>query len=435
MKFYSTREKSPVVNFEEALFTGQAVDGGLYMPKSLPHLYGGKLSSIKDKSYGQFVFDVARPLFCEEIADEPLYEIIQRAYKFSPALKTLERQTLCLELFHGPTLSFKDFGARFMAQAMCYFHKKRQQEITILVATSGDTGSAVARAYHRIQGIRVVLLYPSGKVSGLQEKQLTTIGDNVLALEVEGTFDDCQALVKKAFADQDLKKRFNLTSANSINIGRLLPQSFYYGWAISTLLDAGYAKINVCVPSGNLGNLCGGLFAQQSGLPVNKFIAAVNANRVVPDYLYTGTYRPRPSVVTLSNAMDVGNPSNWERIIRIFRHAPQLLKRHLWSTSVSDDKTREMIKAVHSSFSYIIDPHTAVGFAAVERYRQEMSPASDETFLILSTAHPGKFHDIVSGAIEEDFPLPEELQKALELPKNATKIPADFSALTDLLSF
>ena len=417
------------------MFTGQAVDGGLFMPESFPQLYGGKSTSTKDKSYNQFIFDVARPWFSEEIPDEPLYEIIQQAYTFSPILKTLDRQTCCLELFHGPTLSFKDFGARFMARAMCYFHEKRQREITILVATSGDTGSAVARAYHRIEGIRVVLLYPSGKVSGLQEKQLTTIGDNVLALEVEGTFDDCQALVKKAFADRDLKKRFNLTSANSINIGRLLPQSFYYGWAVSTLLDAGYPKVNVCVPSGNFGNLCGGLFAQQSGLPVNKFVAAVNANRVVPDYLETGAYRPRPSIETLSNAMDVGNPSNWERIIRIFDHDPQLLKKYLWSTSVSDEETRAMIKSVHSSFSYIIDPHTSVGFAAVDRFRQECSPASDESFLILSTAHAGKFHDIVSGAIEKDFPLPEELQKALELPKNATKIPADFGALTDLLSF
>ncbi|HID24293.1 MAG TPA: threonine synthase, partial [Planctomycetaceae bacterium] len=279
MRLYSTNHQSPVVSFQQALLTGQAPDGGLYMPEELPAYYD-RPEAVAAMQYTQFALDISIKLLESEINARALADIIRQAYDFRPEMKKIDDRTFCLELFHGPTFSFKDFGAQFMAKTMGYFIRDQHLQLTILVATSGDTGSAVAHAFYKVDGIRVVMLYPAGQVSPLQEKQLTTLGDNITVLEVEGTFDDCQALVKRAFADESIRRKINITSANSINIGRLIPQSFYYGWAVSRLLASGLEDIVVCVPSGNFGNLTGGLFAQKMGLAIKQFIAAVNSNDV-----------------------------------------------------------------------------------------------------------------------------------------------------------
>ncbi len=433
MKLYSTRNHSITVSFHDALFRGQAADRGLYMPQHFSLMGQDEFSNLAGLQYKELAYTIAQKYLADEISSTGLENIIHTAYHFAPALKRLDDFTFVLELFHGPTLSFKDFGAQFMARAMSYFVRDEHREITILVATSGDTGSAVAHAYHNVEGIRIILLYPSGKVSPLQEKQFTTLGDNIQALEIDGTFDDCQALVKQAFADDNLREKVKLTSANSINIGRLVPQSFYYFWSVINIFSQLHKDILVCVPSGNFGNLTAGMFAHAMGLPVEKFIAAVNSNNVIPEYFETGEYRPRPSVRTLSNAMDVGNPSNWERIRDLYNNDYDSIKQHLWTTSVNDTATIETMKHVYQKYDYIIDPHTAVGMRAVERYRDN-GPADKFTpAIILSTAHPGKFQEIVNEALSIDLGLPESLQNVLQKEKQTIKMPGLFKDFKEFL--
>ncbi|MBN2412208.1 threonine synthase [candidate division KSB1 bacterium] len=433
MKLYSTRDHSITVSFHDALFQGQAADRGLYMPQLFPLIGQDEFKNLAGLDFKELAYTIAQKYLADEISSTGLENIIQQAYHFAPALKQLDDFTFVLELFHGPTLSFKDFGAQFMARAMSYFVQDEHREITILVATSGDTGSAVAHAYHKVEGIRIILLYPSGKVSPLQEKQFTTLGNNILALEIDGTFDDCQSLVKQAFADDNLRKKVKLTSANSINIGRLVPQSFYYFWSVINVFFQLHKDILVCVPSGNFGNLTAGLFGHAMGLPVKKFIAAVNSNNVIPEYFETGEYKPRPSVRTLSNAMDVGNPSNWERIRDLYNNNYNSIKQHIWTTSVNDPVTIETMKQVYEKYHYIIDPHTAVGMRAVERYRDNVPADKFTPAIVLSTAHPGKFQEIVNDALNMDYKLPESLHNVLRKEKQTIKMPGSFKYFRDFL--
>lgn len=412
---------------------GQAPDGGLYMPEKYHAINDKIYSSSKGLSYSKVAFEVLGTLLDDDFPSYELSQICQKAYPFSPNLADIDESTQVLELFHGPTLSFKDFGARFMAKAMGYYMQQEDQELTILVATSGDTGSAVAHAYHNVEGIRIVLLYPSGKVSHLQEKQLTTLGDNVVALEVQGAFDDCQALVKKAFSDVELNQKRRFSSANSINIGRLLPQSVYYHWAVAHCSVNTTRDPLVCVPSGNFGNLTAGLFAGRMGMPVTRYIAAVNANAFIPDYLDTGRYEPRLSVRTLSNAMDVGNPSNWERIRDLYNDDYNVIKHHIWSTSVDDKSTKEAMKRTFEYNGYIADPHTCVGLEAIRRFKSTFGNFQGYPSIVLSTAHPGKFNEIVEDVLHRKFQLPKPLRDCLEKPKLAVPIPGDYAVFKEFL--
>ncbi len=432
MKLVSTRKNSPAVSFQEALFTGQAPDGGLYMPVEFPALKN-ELSRLAGTSYSAAVLQILSHWLGDEIDANGLQTIVEGAYSFAPVVQPLDEQTSILELFHGPTLSFKDFGAQFMAKSMGYFLRNENREITILVATSGDTGSAVAHAYHNVQGIRIVLLYPAGKVSPLQEKQFTTLGDNITALKVDGAFDDCQALVKQAFADAELRQRAKFSSANSINIGRLVPQSLYYLWGAMQMKTNVDDELIICVPSGNFGNMCAGLFARQMGLPVTHYIAAVNSNSVISEFVETGNYQPRPSRRTLSNAMDVGNPSNWERIRTLFNDDYDTIVRHMWSTSVDDATTTQTMQSEYTKTGYIADPHTAVGIEALRRYRRQASAHKTIPGLSLSTAHPAKFREIVNEALQMEIDCPPALQACIEAESKAEPLPNDFSAFKEFL--
>ncbi len=433
MKLYSTQDSSHIVSFHDALFQGQAKDRGLYMPVQLPSVSRDELLSWSSYSYKELALAVAGKYLLDEIPQSGLEEIINNAYHFAPELYTLDEHTQILELFHGPTLSFKDFGAQFMARSMSYFVQHEHREITILVATSGDTGSAVAHAYHNVPGVRIVLLYPSGKVSPLQEKQFTTLGDNIQALEIDGTFDDCQALVKKAFADKDLRDKMTLSSANSINIGRLIPQSFYYFWSVLQVYAQRKSDVVVCVPSGNFGNLTAGLFGWEMGLPVKQYIAAVNNNSVIPEYFETHEYSPRPSVATLSNAMDVGNPSNWERIRALYKDDYDTITNKLWTTTVDDETTLATMRETKDQFDYVIDPHTAVGVQALQRYRKTIAGNTETPSIVLSTAHPGKFQEIVNRALDTAYQLPDALEKLKVLTKLSEKMGKDFEDFKEYL--
>ncbi len=433
MKFVSTHGETDVTGFTRALFRGQAPDGGLYIPVKFPRITEEELEIISAYSYirlAEFMIEKCLP---SDIDSGLAEHIIENAYDFGPELKQIDDDLYILELFHGPTLSFKDFGAQFMAKTMAALNPAKDRLTTILVATSGDTGSAVAHAFYNVPGFRVVLLYPSGKVSKLQEQQLTTIGGNVHALEIKGTFDDCQRLVKKAFSDQDLNSKLLLSSANSINVGRLIPQSFYYVWAITTLMEEPDDGLVVSVPSGNFGNLTAGLYAETMGLPVEQFIAAVNTNRVVPDYLESGAYESRPSVKTLSTAMDVGDPSNWARIRALYRDDWKTIRNHLWSSSVDDPAIRETIREIYEDLYYLLDPHTAVGVQALKRFRQQNRAHRSTKAIVLGTAHPGKFEDIVSDVIGQDTELPQALKEAMKKPKQSLILKPDYQKFVEFL--
>lgn len=432
MKLFSTRKNSPVVSFRQALFNGQAPDGGLYFPTTFPMIDQTVLQDLHHRPYQETAFYLLDQMIGDEFAPGGLETVVEQAYNFSPALVQLSENLAILELFHGPTLSFKDFGAQFMAKVMGHFLQNENRDMTILVATSGDTGSAVAHAYHNIQGIRIVLLFPSGKVSRTQEKQFTTLGDNITALEVDGSFDDCQALVKAAFQDRELAIRLRLSSANSINIGRLLPQSIYYFWAAANNKATHNDDPVICVPSGNFGNICAGMFAERMGAPIARFVAAVNANAVISHYVSTGEYLPRPSIRTLSNAMDVGNPSNWERIRLLFEDDYEKIVEKMWSTSISDESTIKAMQCAFEDFNYIADPHTSVGLQAIQKYIQKFE-SSDKPALVLSTAHPGKFHEIVEKALDRKIELPPALQDSLNRDKQTTKMADDFDELKQFL--
>jgi threonine synthase len=433
MRLYSTRKTAPRATFRDALFKGQAEDGGLFMPERFSAVSWDELKRSTEASFKRTAEFICTTWLSDEITPAGIEKLCNNAYSFSPVLHKLDEFTFCLELYHGPTLSFKDFGARFMAHAMGYFVADETSLTTILVATSGDTGSAVAYAYHRVPGIQVVLLYPSGKVSSLQEKQLTTLGDNIRSIEVKGTFDDCQTLVKKAFLDRELLDRAKLTSANSINIGRLIPQSFYYFWSVAKMLENDRQRALVCVPSGNFGNMTAGLFAKRMGLPACRFIAAVNQNAVVPEYLSTGEYRPRASVQTFSNAMDVGAPSNWERIRDLYRDNHQLIAADLWSTSVNDAATLSAMKDTYDKWAYIADPHTCVGLQALARYRNEFPAQAKLPAVVLSTAHPGKFQDLINSTLNIRIDLPEALSVLLAEDKQSVLLRNSYDDFKDFL--
>ncbi|MGB8319621.1 MAG: threonine synthase [Ignavibacteriaceae bacterium] len=431
MNYYSTNKKSKRVSFKEAVIKGIADDGGLFMPDFIPVFPGKFISEIKELSFHEISYKIASFFIEDEIPSSILNKIIERAINFDAPLFGLNENTNILELFHGPTLAFKDFGARFMAEILSYFSKESRQDINILVATSGDTGSAVSNGFFNMEGIKVYLLYPSKKVSHIQEMQLTTLDGNITALEVEGTFDDCQTLVKQAFLDSELTRNIFLSSANSINVARLLPQSFYYFNAYKQLKDKNKPLI-FSVPSGNFGNLTGGLISKKMGLPVDKFISAVNANDVFPIYLNSGKFIPKPSVKTISNAMDVGNPSNFYRILDLYENNWNKINNEISSYSISDPLTKDAIKKIYNEYKYLIDPHGAVGFQALNKYVNENHIESFNG-IILETAHPSKFIDIMEEIVKENIKIPDRLEKCLHKEKKSLNISNEYDDFKNYL--
>lgn len=430
MKYYSTNNKELKVSFRDAVMKGLAPDGGLFMPEFIPKLDADFLDNLAHYSIQEIGFEVAKLFVDGEIADSDLENIVNDAINFDAPLVELDDKLSILELFHGPTLAFKDFGARFMARTMSHFLKDSDEVVNILVATSGDTGSAVASGFYGVEGINVYLLYPSGKVSAIQEMQLTTFDKNIIALEIEGTFDDCQKLVKSAFVDEDINLKIKLSSANSINIARLIPQSFYFFNAYKQLKNKSI-DIIVSVPSGNLGNLTAGLIAKKMGLPITKFIGATNSNSVFTEFIQTGKYNPRPSVKTLSNAMDVGAPSNLARIESLYDEHSVILK-DIASNTHNDDQTIEKIKETYQKYKYVIDPHGAVGMLALEQYIEEQK-VEEYNGIVVETAHPAKFKDSVEDALSIDIELPEALQKCISKEKKTIKLSSDYSEFKEYL--
>lgn len=434
MKYYSLNKQSPVTDFKNAAIQGQAPDKGLYFPEAIPSLPADFIKNIEKYSEEEIAFRVIQPYAGDCIPEAGLLQIVRETISFPIPLVKVSDSIFSLELFHGPTLAFKDVGARFMSRCLGYFARQggaatRGRKVTVLVATSGDTGGAVADGFYGVEGVEVVILYPSGKVSSVQEKQLTTLGNNIHALEVDGTFDDCQQLVKRAFADPELNQRLFLTSANSINVARWLPQQFYYFFAWKQWKDKQQAPV-ISVPSGNFGNICAGLLAYKSGLSVKHFIAACNANDIVPAFLATGNYQPKKAVPTLSNAMDVGDPSNFVRILELFNHSIDNLRSVLSAYSITDEETKATIKEVLQTHNYLPDPHGAVGYLALQRYLQEHT---DSRGIFLETAHPVKFYDVVEPVIGQPVPVPAAVSSILEKQKNCTRIPPEFAALRDIL--
>jgi threonine synthase len=432
MNFHSVLGKSPPVQFREALFHGLAPDGGLYVPASLPHLP----QQLFDPSSHQSLYSFGEAVmesFIDEIREADRAALVRRAWTFPIPLSELENNLFLLELFHGPTHAFKDVGARFMAQTLSYFLQKEQRRITLLVATSGDTGSAVAHGFFQVPNIDVVVLYPSGKISKLQEQQMATLGGNIHALEVEGTFDDCQRLVKQALADRDLVAARNLTTANSINVGRLIPQIVYYLWGVYQLRSDFKVQESplIVVPSGNFGNLTAAVYAKYMGAPVGGLIAATNENDVVPEYLASGVFTPRASVQTYSNAMDVGNPSNLARLQKLFDGNVERMRREMEAVSITDEETLEEIHVTYRRTGKILDPHTAVGVRSARRMGENGRRAP---FIIAATAHPGKFPEVVEKALGQPMTVPPTLLELLNKPKLSIRIRAEFGEIKSFLS-
>jgi threonine synthase len=429
MLYHSTNNPSFRVDLKEAILRSLPPDNGLYMPDRLPALGDDFWKIWRHLSFTETGIAVADAFFGEDVPPQAIVDIVEGTLTFDAPLVTLGPGDHVLELFHGPTLAFKDFGARFMARLMAWLTRGEDRLLTVLVATSGDTGGAVASAFHNVPGTRVVILYPKGKVSGLQEKQLTALGGNITALEIDGSFDDCQALVKSAFLDRELSENLNLTSANSINLARLVPQSFYYIHAARQLPEG--VKPVFVVPSGNFGNLTAGLLAMKLGLPVEHFVAATNRNDVVPEFLRNGTYTPRPSVATISNAMDVGAPSNFVRMQALFGNSWEEMKSRISGMSFDDDQTRAAIREVKSVCNYEIDPHGAVGWLAARKWRASHPCTSTVT---LETAHPAKFPDVMEaelgpGSVE----IPERLAILANREKVAVQMTTDKAAFRDWL--
>ncbi len=432
MKYYSTAYRSDPADLRTAVLRGMPPDGGLYMPEHIPQMPPRFFGNLPLLSYREIATSLAHTLLGDDLPSGELISMIDKALNFDTPLVRLNDQLYVLELFHGPTFAFKDVGARFMAALMEYYSGRSGRELTILTATSGDTGSAVANAFHGAGNVKVILLYPRGKISHLQEQQICTRGANISALEIEGTFDDCQAMVKKAFRDGDLRKRMHLSSANSINIARLLPQTFYYFHAYSRLKALGVSEDPViAVPSGNLGNLTAGLIAKRMGLPVRHFIAACNRNDAFPRYLKTGRYNPRKTVHTISNAMDVGDPGNFVRILELYGHSREFLLRDLSGWSFSDQEAREALRRTYAGHHYIADPHGAVGFCGIERYRRQTE--GQGVYVALETAHPAKFRDTVEATLDIHIDLPPSLESVLHKEKRSVKMPAEYPALKQYL--
>lgn len=429
MKFCSTNNSSKTVSLKEAVLKGLAGDNGLYMPVLMPRLSAGFINGMKNSSFQEIAFEIAKPFMDEDISDKDLRNIIEEAINFDAPLVKIEDRIAALELFHGPTLAFKDFGARFMARVLGYFTRDLKNEIHVLVATSGDTGSAVANGFLNVPGIKVHVLFPRGLVTKIQEKQFTTLGRNITAIEVTGNFDDCQRLVKQAFLDKEINHQLILTSANSINLGRLIPQAFYYAFAYAQA-----SKVNpdviFSVPSGNFGNLTAGLFAKAMGVPIKHFVAATNVNDIFPNYLETSVFEPRASIPTLSNAMDVGNPSNFARIVHLYNHSHQNIQKDITGYRFKDEDVKKCLKETYEKTGYLLDPHGAIGYLALKDYLQKDNSAQG---IFLETAHPAKFIDTVEPIIDRKIEIPGKLQKFIEGESKTTPLSNNFEDLKSYL--
>ncbi|WP_241558134.1 threonine synthase [Maribellus luteus] len=425
MKYYSTNKNTPEVSLKEAVVKGLAADNGLFMPERIEAFDPSFFENIQNLSFQEIAYEVALKFFGEDIEAQKLHEIVFDTLSFDCPLVKVDGNIYSLELFHGPTLAFKDVGARFMARLLNYFLGKKEKQVNVLVATSGDTGSAVANGFLGVEGIHVHVLYPKGKVSRIQEAQFTTLGQNITALEIDGTFDDCQHLVKTAFLDKELNEKLVLTSANSINVARFLPQAFYYFNAYARLKEAGILEnreLVVAVPSGNFGNLTAGLIAAEMGLPIQQFIAANNENDVVFEYLKTGKYQPRPSVETIANAMDVGAPSNFARILDLYQHSHKLINEKIKGFRYSDGEIREVIDRVYSETGYLCDPHGACGFQALKEFL-----SGQQVGVFLETAHPAKFTETVEAVIGSGkVELPEKLAAFMRGTREVKSLPAEY---------
>ena len=424
MNYYSLHHNSPKTSFKNAVVNGIAPDRGLYFPESITPLSKDFINNISEYSNHEIAFEAIKQFIGDEIPPEKLKEIIETTVSFDFPIVPINENIGTLELFHGPTMAFKDVGAKFMAKCLEYFNEDNSNEVTVLVATSGDTGGAVANGFLGTKGVNVVILYPSGKVSDIQEKQLTTLGQNITALEVDGVFDDCQEMVKTAFLDKEITK--TLTSANSINIARWLPQMFYFFFAYKQLHQKN-KDVVFSVPSGNFGNICAGIVAKKLGLPIKHFIASTNVNDTVPNFMVDGIYNPKPSKATISNAMDVGNPSNFIRIRELFNNDLKKLKNTFSSYSFSDEKTRETMKSIYNNTKYIADPHGAVGFLGLQKHK--LKP--NEYGVFLETAHPVKFLDVVEETLHVQVEIPEQIKKVI----HKEKVSINISSYDDLKNF
>ncbi len=438
MKYYSTNHQAPEATLREAVERGLAPDRGLYMPERIERLPASFFDRIASMSFPDMAFEVSRAFFGEDVDEASLRDIVADTLTFDTPVAPVDGNIFSLELFHGPTLAFKDVGARFMARLLQHFIRRDTADgrpVNVLVATSGDTGSAVANGFLGVDGIHVYVLYPKGKVSRIQESQFTTLGRNITALEVDGVFDDCQALVKSAFMDPELNAHMKLTSANSINVARFLPQAFYYFNAYAQLLrdgrlrrEGGRSNLVVCVPSGNFGNITAGLFGVRMGLPVKRFIAANNANDVFYNYLQSGQYRPQPSKQTLANAMDVGDPSNFARILDLYGSSWPAIKADISGATYTDDRIRQTMRQCHERTGYVLDPHGACGYQAL---REQLQP--DELGVFLETAHPAKFKEQVDRILGTDIAIPERLQAFMRGTRHSMPLPASFAAFKEYL--
>ena len=426
MKYYSLNNKNSKVSFEEAVIQGLAPDRGLYFPETIPTLPKSFFDSIEDLSNEEIAFQVMQPFVVDEIPKTELKQIIAETLCFDFPCVEVEENIYSLELYHGPTMAFKDVGARFMSRCLGYFNREKDQKNTVLVATSGDTGGAVASGFLGVKGVEVVILYPSGKVSDIQERQLTTLGQNIKALEVDGVFDDCQDMVKKAFLDESLNHK-NLTSANSINIARWLPQMFYFFFAYKQLKKFNKTLIVSC-PSGNFGNICAGILAKKLGLPIQHFVASTNANDTVPQFLTNGKYEAKPSIPTISNAMDVGNPSNFIRIQELYHNDLNAFKKDFTSFSYDDEATKQVLKDIYKNSGYIAEPHGAVGYLGLKK---EMQNHPNAIGIFLETAHPIKFLDVVEPVFGIQLPIPTQIESVL----NNEKIRVNIKTYDELKSF
>jgi len=424
MLYFSTNKNAVPVDFKRATITGLAPDKGLYFPETIPLLSSDFFKQLKNKTKEQIAYEIISPYVGNSIPPEDLFNICKATVDFNFPLKKINENIYSLELYHGPTLAFKDVGARFMSKCLSHFSQNNDKKITILVATSGDTGSAVANGFFNSLGVDVVILYPSGKVSKIQELQLTTLGKNITALEIQGTFDDCQHMVKQAFADEDLNQSMTLTSANSINIARWLSQQFYYFYALQQWPHKEPPVVSV--PSGNFGNICAGLLAYFSGANIKHFIAACNTNDVFSNYIANKTFNPKPSVSTISNAMDVGNPSNFIRLLELFSHNHKHIKELISNCCISDALTSETIMEVYEKHNYILEPHGAVAYKGLQNFI-EQNP--NQKGFILETAHPIKFDEVVQKIIKKNIELPPSFQYLLQLKKNSVVLKAEFNEL------